>query len=94
MAAMVRPEQWIPADVLEALVAGKVINEFNDRPKDQRTKYVEWIGESDGEGERAARASQMVEELREGGVFLGMPHPASRKEHHRQPPEPDQGDPL
>ncbi len=79
MSGLKRPEQPMPADVDEALRRGGVLDAYRERPAYQRNDYLAWIGRAQQDGTRTKRIDQMVDELREGGVYMGMPHAPSRR---------------
>jgi uncharacterized protein YdeI (YjbR/CyaY-like superfamily) len=79
MSALKRVEQPMPADVREALRREGVLDEYRERPAYQRNDYLGWIGRAQLGETRAKRVRQMVDELREGGVYMGIPHAPSRR---------------
>lgn len=80
MSRMKRPKQPIPPDVDQALRSGGVLDAYRERPAYQRNDYLGWIGRAEQGETRTKRVRQMVDELREGGVYMGMPHAPSRPE--------------
>jgi len=74
-----RPRRPMPDDVEAALRAGGVLDAYRERPAYQRNDYLGWIGQAQQDGTRGKRVRQMVDELREGGVYMGMPHAPSRR---------------
>jgi uncharacterized protein YdeI (YjbR/CyaY-like superfamily) len=56
-----------------------VLDAYRERPAYQRNDYLGWIGQAQQDETRAKRVSQMVDELREGGVYMGMTHAPSRR---------------
>ena len=79
MSGLKRPEQPMPADVDEALRREGVLDAYRERPAYQRNDYLSWIGQAQQDETRAKRVRQMVDELREGGVYMGMEHTPSRR---------------
>jgi uncharacterized protein YdeI (YjbR/CyaY-like superfamily) len=69
----------MPADVDEALRSGGALGAYRERPAYQRNDYLGWIGQAQQDETRTKRIHQMIAELREGGVYMGMPHAASRR---------------
>ena len=69
----------MPADVKTALVSAKVMADYEARPAYQRNDYIGWITRAAKEETRIKRISQMVTELKVGGVYMKMAHPASAK---------------
>jgi uncharacterized protein YdeI (YjbR/CyaY-like superfamily) len=74
-----RPRQAMPDDVEAALRAGGVLDAYRQRPAYQRNDYLGWIGRAQHDQTRDKRVRQMVDELREGGVYMGMAHAPSRR---------------
>ena len=79
MSRLKRPRQPMPRDVDAALRTGGVLDAYRERPAYQRNDYLGWIGQAQQDETRAKRVRQMVDELREGGVYMGMPHAPSRR---------------
>ena len=69
----------MPADVKLALEENAVRAEYDHRPPYQRNDYVAWIDRAVRPDIRAKRLSQMIDELKKGGVFMRADHPASKK---------------
>ena len=69
----------IPEEVRLALDANGLTEVYQSRPAYQQNDYISWITRARREETRQKRLSQMLEELRDGGVYMGMDHPASRK---------------
>ena len=79
MSRMKRPKQPMPPDVDQVLRSAGVLDAYRERPAYQRNDYLGWIGQAQQDETRAKRVSQMVDELREGGVDMGMTHAPSRR---------------
>jgi len=69
----------MPADVKLALEENAVRADSDHRPPYQRNDYVAWIDRAVRPDIRAKRLNQMIDELRKGGVYMRMDHPASKK---------------
>jgi uncharacterized protein YdeI (YjbR/CyaY-like superfamily) len=69
----------MPADVKLALEENSVRADYDHRPPYQRNDYVAWIDRAVRPDIRAKRLNQMVDELKKGGVYMRMDHPASKK---------------
>jgi uncharacterized protein YdeI (YjbR/CyaY-like superfamily) len=69
----------MPADVKLALEENAVRADYDHRPPYQRNDYVAWIDRAVRPDIRAKRLSQMIDELKKGGVFMRADHPASKK---------------
>ena len=69
----------MPDDVLQALEEASLIADYEARPFYQRNDYLGWIGRAKQVETRERRITQMLDELRVGGVYMKMDHPSSRK---------------
>ncbi|MBT8239726.1 MAG: YdeI/OmpD-associated family protein [Acidimicrobiia bacterium] len=69
----------MPEDVAELLAEHGLVDEYNARPRYQRNDYLGWIGRAKRPETRSKRIDQMLHELRVGGVYMNMDHPASAK---------------
>lgn len=58
----------VPEDVRAALVESGVMPNFQKRPFQQRNDYLAWISRARRDETRRHRVTQMIEELRRGGV--------------------------
>ena len=56
------------------------------RPAYQQNDYLGWIARAKRPETEAQRLAQMLDELEQGGVYMKMAHPASRKEKLEEPP--------
>ena len=74
-----RPVQPMPDDVQQELEGRGLIDAYEQRPFYQRNDYLSWISRAKRIDTRRRRIDQMLEELEEGGVYMGMDHPPSRK---------------
>ncbi len=74
-----RARHQMPEDVREALEREGVSEDYEQRPAYQRNDYLGWIGAAKRSETRAKRLAQMIEELRQGGVYMKMEHAPSRK---------------
>jgi uncharacterized protein YdeI (YjbR/CyaY-like superfamily) len=75
----VRERYPMPEDIKTALDAANVMGEYEDRPAYQRNDYIGWITRAAKDETRKKRINQMVAELKLGGVYMKMSHPASAK---------------
>lgn len=71
---MKRPRHPMPKDVEEALEARGLTAAHRERPPYQQNDYVGWITGAKRPETRRKRLEQMLNELDEGGVYMGMPH--------------------
>jgi uncharacterized protein YdeI (YjbR/CyaY-like superfamily) len=69
----------MPDDVLTELTERRLLDDYNARPAYQRNDYLGWIGTAKLPETRAKRIAQMLDELEQGGVYMNMDHPPSRK---------------
>ena len=76
---MARPRHPMPDDIAEALDRHGVREDYDARPAYQRNDYLGWIGRARRPETRTKRIEQMLDELRIGGVYMGMDHPPSRR---------------
>lgn len=73
-ARLVRPLQVMPADVKRALRANGLMEAYERRPPYQRNDYLAWIGRAKRTDTRERRLRQMLDELKEGDVYMNMPY--------------------
>ena len=76
---MARPRHAMPDDVLAELTERDLLDDYDARPAYQRNDYLGWIGHAKLPETRAKRIAQMLDELEQGGVYMKMDHPPSRK---------------
>jgi len=69
----------MPADVRSTLLDEGLMTLYEARPFYQRNDYLSWIKRAAREDTRKRRLDQMLDELRRGGVYMGMDHPPSRR---------------
>lgn len=69
----------MPEDVHQSLEERSLLGGYNERPFYQRNDYLAWIGRAKRAETRDKRLQQMMDELEEGGVYMGMKHAPSRK---------------
>ncbi|MFV0375371.1 YdeI/OmpD-associated family protein [Microbacterium sp.] len=74
-----RPAQQMPDDIAEVLAEHRLRNAYNDRPAYQRNDYLAWIGRAKRPETRGKRINQMLDELEEGGTYMGMQHRPSQR---------------
>lgn len=74
---LTRPLQLMPDDVRDALEQRGLTQAYLERPAYQRNDYLAWIGRAKRAATRAKRLSQMLDELKNGGVYMNMPHTPS-----------------
>jgi len=74
-----RAQNSMPDFVAEALDLSGLRGEFENRPAYQQNDYLGWVSRAKREDTRQKRLDQMLQELRIGGIYMGMDHPASRR---------------
>jgi len=74
---LTREIQPMPADIHEALEARNLTASYEERPPYQRNDYVAWIARGRRPETRQKRLNQMLEELTQGGIYMGMRHTPS-----------------
>lgn len=70
----------MPEDIKSRLTEEGVLNDYYARPDYQQNDYLAWVARAAQEQTRQKRIDQMVEELRIGGLYMNMSHPASKKQ--------------
>lgn len=75
-----REIQDMPEDLARLLADRGLRSDYEARPAYQRNDYLAWISRAKRPETRAGRIEQMLCELEEGGVYMGMAHaPSVRK---------------
>ena len=69
----------VPKFVKEALELNDVVEDFESRPAYQQNDYIGWINQAKRKETKIKRLNQMLDELKQGGVYMNMAHPASVK---------------
>lgn len=62
----------MPDDVAAALAGADLRAAYDARPHYQRNDYIGWINRAVRPATRQKRLQQMLDELRAGGVYMGM----------------------
>jgi uncharacterized protein YdeI (YjbR/CyaY-like superfamily) len=70
----------MPDFVKTALEERNLMNAFNERPAYQQNDYIGWISRAKRQETKLKRLQQMLDELKQGGVYMKMLHPASKKD--------------
>jgi uncharacterized protein YdeI (YjbR/CyaY-like superfamily) len=52
---------------------------YLQRPAYQQNDYIGWISRAKQESTKIKRLNQMLDELKNGGVYMKMSHPSSKK---------------
>ena len=74
-----RERHHMPSDIAAALKSSGLRADYNARPAYQRNDYIGWINRAKKPETRIKRLEQMLTELTQGGIYMGMEHKASRK---------------
>jgi uncharacterized protein YdeI (YjbR/CyaY-like superfamily) len=74
LSSLTRELQPMPDDVRDALELHDLMAAYEARPAYQRNDYLLWFTGAKRPGTRQKRISQMLEELAQGGVYMGMRH--------------------
>ncbi|MEM8670947.1 MAG: YdeI/OmpD-associated family protein [Planctomycetota bacterium] len=74
-----RPIHPVPEFVREALERAALMNAYRERPAYQQNDYIGWINSAKREQTKRKRLDQMLVELEQGGVYMKMDHPPSKK---------------
>jgi len=74
-----RPRHPIPDDIREALKNRGLLDAYQNRPAYQQNDYIGWITRAKRVETREKRLQQMLDELEQGGIYMGMNHSASKK---------------
>ncbi len=69
----------MPDFVRLALEEAGVVAAYEQRPAYQRNDYLGWINNAKLEATKQKRLRQMIRELEQGGVYMNMDHPPSRR---------------
>lgn len=73
-----RPIHDMPSDVARTLKETGTLKPYNARPAYQRNDYLGWIQMAKSSSTRQRRLAQMVEELRDGHLYMKMPYKAAK----------------
>ena len=79
LSSLERPIHEMPDFVRQALEDRGLMEDYDQRPPYQQNDYVGWITRAKRRSTQERRLEQMLDELEEGGVYMKMPHPPSRK---------------
>lgn len=74
-----RERHPMPGFVKEALEDNGLMQDYHSRPAYQQNDYIGWISQAKQEETKKKRLNQMLSELKQGGVYMKMAHPASAK---------------
>lgn len=79
MSNLKRKKETMPAFVKQELEGRGLMEDYKARPAYQQNDYLGWIKRAKRQATKDKRLQQMLEELEQGGVYMNMDHPASRK---------------
>lgn len=74
-----RQRNPMPEFVKMALEERGLMDAFKERPAYQQNDYIGWINRAKRQETKLKRLQQMLDELQQGGVYMNMRHPASKK---------------
>jgi len=77
---MKRERYTMPDYIKKALQENRVMKDYSQRPPYQQNDYIGWIERAKREETRQKRLKQMIDELKIGGIYMKMKHPASSKQ--------------
>lgn len=69
----------MPDYIKQALEENGVMQDYLARPPYQQNDYIGWIERAKRPETRLKRLGRMIDELKIGGVYMKMKHPASVK---------------
>ncbi len=69
----------IPEFVLDALEHRSLMSSYRERPAYQQNDYIGWINSARRDETKQKRLNQMLAELEQGGLYMKMDHPPSRR---------------
>lgn len=69
----------MPDYIQEALESDNLLQDYKERPAYQKNDYIGWIEQAKKQETKNKRLQQMLTELKQGGVYMKMKHPASLK---------------
>lgn len=67
-----RPRHPMPDFFRKALIDSNLMEAYRSRPPYQQNDYIGWITRAKLESTKEKRLSQMLEELKKGGVYMKM----------------------
>lgn len=70
----------MPKFVSDALSRAGLMEAYKARPPYQQNDYIGWITRAVREETKQKRLAQMLDELKRGGLYMKMKHPASSKQ--------------
>jgi uncharacterized protein YdeI (YjbR/CyaY-like superfamily) len=74
-----RQKHPMPDFIKMALDENGLTQAYQERPAYQQNDYIGWIIRAKRQETKLKRLQQMLDELKEGGVYMNMKHPASTK---------------
>lgn len=69
----------MPDFVEKALLENDLFELYYERPAYQQNDYIGWINRAKLKKTQLKRLNQMLDELKKGGVYMKMDHPASKR---------------
>ena len=74
-----RVKQPMPLFVKQSLESRGLVEAYLARPAYQQNDYLGWINRAKREDTKKKRLTQMLDELRRGGIYMDMVHAPSVK---------------
>lgn len=72
LSSLKRDIHEMPEIVREALIESDLMDRYHDRPPYQQNDYIGWINRAKREETKQKRLDQMLDELRQGDVYMKM----------------------
>jgi uncharacterized protein YdeI (YjbR/CyaY-like superfamily) len=76
---LTRQKNKMPDYIKESLENSRLMLDYLARPAYQQNDYIGWIERAKKKETKLSRLNQMLDELKLGGVYMKMKHPASQK---------------
>ena len=76
---LTRQKNNMPDYIKESLENSRLMLDYLARPAYQQNDYIGWIERAKKKETKLSRLNQMLDELKLGGVYMKMKHPASQK---------------
>ena len=64
----------MPDEIMQTLKNARLFDAYSARPPYQQNDYIEWITSAKRSETQAARLERMLDELRQGDVYMKMPY--------------------
>jgi uncharacterized protein YdeI (YjbR/CyaY-like superfamily) len=74
-----RPHHKMPTFIRQALLKGKLMEAYRNRPAYQQNDYIGWITRAKRQETQEKRLAQMLEELARGDRYMNMVYRAKKQ---------------